>query len=52
MATEPKHVRPRPQPERLQLRAAAQRPGGPDELSHMGGQLIQVLQVVGADPAV
>ena len=47
MPPEAKHVRPGPQPQALQLSTAAQLPGRPDELSHMGRQPVQVLQVVG-----
>jgi hypothetical protein len=46
MAPEPEHVRPRPSPEALQLGSAAQLPAGPDKLSHMDRQPVQVLQVI------
>jgi len=48
---EPEHVRPRPQPKPLQLGAAAQLPGGPDELGHMRRQLVEAVQVVGVGQA-
>ena len=48
MPAEPEHVRPGPQPQPLQFWTAAQLPGRPDELGHMGGQPVQVVQVVGA----
>jgi hypothetical protein len=47
VAAEPEHVRPRSQPQPVQLRAAAQLPAGPDELGHMGRELVEALQVVG-----
>jgi hypothetical protein len=47
VTTEPEHVRPRPQPEPLDLGAATQRPGRPNELSHMRRQPVEALQVVG-----
>ena len=51
VAAEPEHVRPGPQPQPVQLGAAAQLPGRADELGHMRRQPVQVLQVVGIGQA-
>src|SRR5215211_4309210 len=52
MSTKPEHVRPRPKPQALQLGTATQLPGRPDELGDMGRELVEAVQVVGAEAAV
>jgi hypothetical protein len=45
-------VRPGPQPQAIELRAAAQLPGRLDELGDVGGQLVEAVQVIGSEAAV
>src|SRR5918993_25748 len=52
MTPEPQHVRPRSEAQAAQLGAAAQLPGGADEVGHMGGELVGVAQVVGGGAPV
>jgi len=51
MPAEAEHVRPRPQLQPLQIRLAAQLPGRPDELGHMGRQIVEAVEVVGVGQA-
>ena len=51
VTTEAQHVRPGPQPERIQRGAATQLPRRPDELGHLRRELVEAVQVVGIGEA-